>query len=132
MAATNAVFVPCTDHENNQTTPKFDPAGTKWLQTDERNTKGIRGPRGGTMIVGEENDRFKRLKGLRNINGIKGLKRAKRSQDLKKCKGSKGCKGRGAEPLLRRNMKQFQGGLVSKAHRLVYHSTLGLRVINKK
>ena len=30
------------------------------------------------------------------------------------------------------NVKQFRGGLVSKAHRLVYHSTLGLRVINKK
>ena len=29
-------------------------------------------------------------------------------------------------------MKQFRGGLVFKAHRLVYHSTLGLRVIKKK
>ena len=26
----------------------------------------------------------------------------------------------------------FRGGLVSKAHRLVYHSTLGWRVIKKK
>jgi len=26
----------------------------------------------------------------------------------------------------------FRGGLVFKAHRLVYHSTLGLRVIKKK
>ena len=26
-------------------------------------------------------------------------------------------------------MKRFRGGLVSKAHRLLYHSTLGLRVI---
>jgi len=33
-----------------------------------------------------------------------------------------------------RNGKRFRGGLVFKAHRLLYHSTLGLRVIknNKK
>ena len=30
------------------------------------------------------------------------------------------------------NMKRFRGGLVFKAHRLVYHSTLGRRVIKKK
>ena len=30
------------------------------------------------------------------------------------------------------NVKRFRGGLVFKAHRLVYHSTLGLRVITKK
>ena len=29
-------------------------------------------------------------------------------------------------------VKRFRGGLVSKAHRLVYHSTLGLRVIKQK
>ena len=29
-------------------------------------------------------------------------------------------------------MERFRGGLVSKAHRLLYHSTLGSRVINKK
>ena len=29
------------------------------------------------------------------------------------------------EHLLRSNEKQFQGGLVSKARRLLYHSTLG-------
>ena len=29
-------------------------------------------------------------------------------------------------------MKRFRGGLVFKAHRLVYHSTLGSRVIKKK
>ena len=34
--------------------------------------------------------------------------------------------------LLRRNVKRFRGGLVFKAHRIVYHSTLGLRVIKKK
>jgi len=28
-----------------------------------------------------------------------------------------------------RNAKRFRGGLVFKAHRLLYHSTLGLRVI---
>jgi len=27
---------------------------------------------------------------------------------------------------------RFRGGLVLKAHRLLYHSTLGLRVIKKK
>ena len=34
--------------------------------------------------------------------------------------------------LLRRNVQWFQGGLVLKAHRLLYHSTLCLRVITKK
>ena len=29
-------------------------------------------------------------------------------------------------------MKRFRGGLVCKAHRLVHHSTLGLRVMRKK
>ena len=36
------------------------------------------------------------------------------------------------EQLLRRNVKRFRGGLVFKARRLVYHSTLGWRVIKKK
>ena len=31
-----------------------------------------------------------------------------------------------------RNVQQFRGGLVFKAHRLLYHSTLGLRAIKKK
>ena len=30
------------------------------------------------------------------------------------------------------HLMPFRGGLVFKAHRLVYHSTLGLRVIKKK
>jgi len=34
--------------------------------------------------------------------------------------------------LLRRNVKQFRGGLVLKAHRLVYYSTPDWRVIKKK
>ena len=38
----------------------------------------------------------------------------------------------GGLPVLRRNAKQFRGGLVSKAHRRVYHSTLGSRVIKKR
>ena len=29
-------------------------------------------------------------------------------------------------------MQQFRGGLVFEAHRLLYHSTLGLRVLKKK
>ena len=29
-------------------------------------------------------------------------------------------------------MKRFRGGLIFKAHRLLYHSTLGLRVMKKK
>ena len=29
-------------------------------------------------------------------------------------------------------MKRFQGGLVSKAHRFLYHSTLGSRVFEKR
>jgi len=36
------------------------------------------------------------------------------------------------EQLRSRNVKRFRGGLVFKAHRLLYHSTLGLRVIKKK
>ena len=35
------------------------------------------------------------------------------------------------EQLLRINVKRFQGGLVFKAHRLVYHSTLSLRATSK-
>ena len=31
-----------------------------------------------------------------------------------------------------RNVQRFRGGLVFKAHRLVYHSTIGLIVIKKK
>ena len=34
--------------------------------------------------------------------------------------------------LLYINVQRFRGGLVCKAHGLVYHSTLGLRVIKKK
>ena len=36
------------------------------------------------------------------------------------------------EQLLHRNVQRFRGGLVFKAHRLLYHSTLGSRVIKKK
>ena len=35
------------------------------------------------------------------------------------------------EQLLRRNVERFRGGIVWKAHRLLYHSTLGTRVIKK-
>jgi len=34
--------------------------------------------------------------------------------------------------VLHRNVKRFRGGLVFKAHRLLYHSTLGSRVVKKK
>ena len=34
--------------------------------------------------------------------------------------------------LLHRNVKRFRGGLVFQAHRWLYHSTLGSRVIKKK
>ena len=34
--------------------------------------------------------------------------------------------------LLRRNVKRLRGGLVPEAHRLMYHSTLGWRVMKKK
>ena len=36
------------------------------------------------------------------------------------------------EQLLRRNMKGFRGGLAFKAHRLLYYSTLGWRVMKKR
>jgi len=35
-------------------------------------------------------------------------------------------------PVARRNVKRFRGGLIFEAHRLLYHSTPGLRVIKKK
>ena len=34
--------------------------------------------------------------------------------------------------LLYRNVQRFRGGLVFKAHRLLYHSILGLGVMKKK
>ena len=37
-----------------------------------------------------------------------------------------------SQQLLRRNLRRFRGGLVFQANRLMYHSTLGLRVIQKK
>ena len=37
-----------------------------------------------------------------------------------------------AEQRLRRDVKRFRGGLLFKAHRLLYHSNLGVRVIKKK
>jgi len=37
-----------------------------------------------------------------------------------------------SEQLLYRNMQRFRGGLVFKAHRPLYHSTLGLRLIKKR
>jgi len=44
-----------------------------------------------------------------------------------------GVLGRGGRHLLlHRHVQRFRGGLVFKAHRLVYHSTLGLRVLKKK
>ena len=36
------------------------------------------------------------------------------------------------EKLLHINVQRFRGGLVFKAHRLSYHSTLGSRVMKKK
>ena len=36
------------------------------------------------------------------------------------------------EQLLRRNVKRFRGGLVFQGHSLLYHSTLGLRVIKER
>ena len=38
--------------------------------------------------------------------------------------------GRTADPVA--DLVEFRGGLVFEAHRLLYHSTLGLRVIKKK
>ena len=36
------------------------------------------------------------------------------------------------EQMIGKNVERFRGGLVSKAHRLLYHSTLGSRVMKKK
>ena len=38
----------------------------------------------------------------------------------------------GGADIVRRNVQRLRGGLVFKAHRLLYHSNLGLRVIKKK
>ena len=46
--------------------------------------------------------------------------------------GNLQCSARGVKMAICRNVKRFRGGLVFKAHRLVYHSTLGLRVIKKR
>ena len=43
-----------------------------------------------------------------------------------------GVQGVGFGQLLHRNVKRFRGGLVVKAHRLLYHSTLGLRETKKR
>ena len=40
--------------------------------------------------------------------------------------------GQGRSRSVRRNVERFRGGLVLKAHRLLYHSTLCLRVIKKE
>ena len=37
-----------------------------------------------------------------------------------------------SKQLLSRNMERFREGLVFKAHRILYHSTLGWRVMKKK
>jgi len=42
------------------------------------------------------------------------------------------CKNTQPTANLHRSVKRFRGGLVFKAHRLLYHSTPGLRVIKKK
>jgi len=40
--------------------------------------------------------------------------------------------GAGGGVQLYRNVQRFRGGLVFKAHRLLYHTTLGLSVIKKR
>ena len=46
--------------------------------------------------------------------------------------GSGADKPSGTRHLQQHPVQWFRGGLVFKVHRLVYHSTLGLRVIKKK
>ena len=46
--------------------------------------------------------------------------------------GSSVMSRRPAGQLLSRNVERLRGGLVFKAHRLLYHSTLGSRVIRKR
>ena len=43
-----------------------------------------------------------------------------------------GVQDSGFEQLLSRNVERFRGGLVSKAHRLLCHSTVGSKAIKKK
>jgi len=50
---------------------------------------------------------------------------------IKKKDGNLASKGY-TQQLLYRNVQRFRGGLVFKAHRLVYHSTLGLRVTKRE
>jgi len=53
---------------------------------------------------------------------------SKKKQD---CRHGQG-RGHGHDRPVTRNVKRFRGGLVFKALRLLYHSTLGLRAIKKK
>ena len=51
-----------------------------------------------------------------------------RHSDREMCDGSR----RIQEQLFYRNVQRFRGGLVFQAHGLLYHSTLGLRVMKEK
>ena len=55
----------------------------------------------------------------------------KTSQGSGVSRGTTTCRGQ-ARVGNQTNVQRFRGGLVVKAHRLVYHSTLGLRAIKKK
>ena len=54
----------------------------------------------------------------------------KAGQERGPCSRDAGARVLGVQQLA--NHLRFRGGLVFKAHRLLYHSTLGLRVIKKK
>jgi len=57
--------------------------------------------------------------------------RASRASSWPPSRARRGC-SRGHPINYHRNVQRFRGGLVFKAHRLLYHSTLGLRAIKKK
>ena len=62
-------------------------------------------------------------------------KRASTPSDHSESSSTESCTDRYSsqfKKLLGRNVKRFRGGLVCEAHRLLYHSTLGLRVIKKR
>ena len=95
-----------------------------WQETQRRD---IRFEAGGLQLGGAKKTR---LVGL----WVRGWGSGVRTQTHPRVLGIVVCEApsRRVKALIRRNVKRFRGGLLFKARRLVYHSTLGLRVIKKR
>ena len=73
-----------------------------------------------------------RAKGAGLETPREGHRKRGRKIDREREHGERGRTRAGAFQLLSRNAERFQGGLVFKAHRLLYHSTVGLREIKRR